>query len=138
MVTTLICEVTGARRTDPTLVSGTHLSDTCPMDDRADSDDGYDDEDNNDDSVVDFLAKHHDILPSSSVVEDPADDILDWNYGRELPHPCLPDVLEKLAKVVSSWLHVTPPREKIKQFFKIIAYASNTNHFGKASSQQII
>ena len=68
MVTTLIHEVTGARRTDPTLVSGMHLSDTCPMDDRADSDDSYDDEDNNDDSVVDFLAKHHDILPSSSVV----------------------------------------------------------------------
>ena len=77
MVKTLIREVTGARRTDPTLVSGTHLSDTYPMDDRADSDDGYDDQDNNDDSVVNFLAKHHDILPSSSVVEDPADDILD-------------------------------------------------------------
>ena len=125
MVKTLIREVTGARRTDPALVSGMHLSDTCPTDDRADSDDGYDNQDNNDDSVVNFLAKHHDILPSSSVVEDPADDILDWNYGRELPRPCLPDILEKLAKAVSSWLHVTSPREKINQFFKITLIPRN-------------
>ena len=54
-----------------------------------------------------------------------ADAILNRDYAGEAPHPTLPPVSEKLAKVVSSWLRVTPAREKIKDLFKNTLYPSN-------------
>ena len=126
MVGSIVREVT-TRRTDRASVSGNNLSDTLP-EERGDYEDGFDDEDaNNDDSVVDFPPKNVNILPPTSVLDDHADDILDRDYGEEQPRPCLPDVSAKLAKAVSTWLRVTPPRDKIKELFKITMIPGNVD-----------
>ena len=125
MVGTIVREVTG-RRTDRASVSANNLSDT--IEERGDYDDSFDDEDDNhDDSVVDFPSKGANIIPHTSVLDDPADDILDHDYREEQPRPCLPDVSPKLAKAVSTWLRVTPPREKIRELFKMTMVPGNVD-----------
>ena len=46
------------------------------------------------------------------------DSILSRDYDVKIVKPCLPPVSGKLAEAVTRWCRITPPREKIKQYFQ--------------------
>ena len=89
-----------------------HMSDGLSSEDD-ESRENYDEIDE-DDSVVDFPRN----VPSPGPSGDPTEDILNIDYGGDLPCSTLPPVSDKLAKIVTTWLRVTPTREKVKELFQ--------------------
>ena len=51
------------------------------------------------------------LITSNATGDNDTDSILNREYGDEAPPPSLPSVSKQLAKTVTKWLRVTPPRE---------------------------
>ena len=65
------------------------------------------------------------LITSNATGDNDTDSILNREYGDEAPPPSLPSVSEQLAKTVTKWLRVTPPREFVWDLFKKMLQPDN-------------
>ena len=67
-----------------------------------------------------------------------ADSIIEDEYCEEVVTPHLPPVEEKLAKIVTNWLHVAPSRKKVKEMFKRCMLPENIEGLAPVRINQLL
>ena len=64
--------------------------------------------------------------------------ILDREYGDDAPPPSLPPISEKLAKTISKWLRVAPPKEFVHDLFKKVLQPDNVDGLKPVKINEIL
>ena len=69
-------------------------------------------------NLGDLDGKDNEVILANRQCKLSIDAIFAREFGGEEPRPSLPPVSEKLVSAVTTWMRVTPNREKIKEMFQ--------------------